>query len=132
MTELDLMWELLAQAPAALPDMRLFRRSVVNVEAKRGFRVKAGIPGQCDIYAIQKGGRIYEIETKARRGALSPAQKQWQSFCLSWHIPHLVLSERAHETPEVTVARWIEEIEALVRNAPSDFELAALSKDQTA
>ncbi len=132
MTELDLMWSLMARAPAALPDLRLFRRSVVNVEAKRGFRVKAGIPGQCDIYAIQKGGRIVEVETKARRGVLSPAQKSWQSFCLSWGIPHLVLRELPQETAEQTVSRWVEELRACIRNAPEAWELAALSKDQTA
>ncbi len=125
MGELDLMWLLLKEAPAALPDLRLFRRAVVNVEAKHGFRVKAGIPGQCDIYAIQKGGRIYEIETKARRGGLSPAQKQWRAFCFSWDIPHLVLTEGKGETAEATVSRWLQEIRTITRNAPEAWELAA-------
>jgi hypothetical protein len=113
-TELDLMWTLVTELPKALPNVRPFRRQVVNVEAKQGFRVRAGVPGQCDLYLLVRGGRIVEVETKARRGVLSGAQKQWRDFCETWQIPHLVLAERADDSPEATVARWIEEIRAVV------------------
>ena len=137
MTELDLMWLFMAAIPKAIPTARPFRRTVVNVEAKsketgRSFRVRAGIQGQSDIYVLVKPGRIVEVETKARRGVLSPAQKSWQSFCLSWGIPHLVLRELPQETAEQTVSRWVEELRACIRNAPEAWELAALSQDQTA
>ena len=125
MTELDLMWRFMAAIPKAIPTARPFRRTVVNVEAKQGFRVRAGIQGQSDIYVLVKPGRIVEIETKARRGVLSPAQKSWQSFCLSWGIPHLVLRELPQETAEQTVSRWVEELSACIRNAPEAWELAA-------
>lgn len=111
------MWKLLQAAPYALPNMRLFRRVVVNVEAKQGFRVRAGVKGQCDIYAIARGGRILEVETKARRGVLSPAQLAWQAFCLGWGVPHIVLIEKRGETPDETVNRWLGEIRAVAADS---------------
>jgi len=110
MTETDLMWDLVRRIPHAIPDARPFRRAVVNVEAKQGFRVKAGIKGQCDLYLYVRGGRVLEVETKARRGVLSERQLAWQAFCRSLSIPHIVLTQRADESTEDTVQRWIVEI----------------------
>jgi hypothetical protein len=119
MTEGDLMWKFIQSVPWAIPTARPFRRSILNVEAinKRTgehFRAKAGVEGQCDIYLLLRGGRIVEVETKARRGVLSPAQRAWRAFCLEWGIPHIVLQEKRGETPDETVNRWLGEIRAVV------------------
>jgi len=110
MTETDLMWALVRAIPHAIPDARPFRRAVFNVRAEQGFRAKAGVPGQCDLYVYVKPGRIIEVETKARRGVLSPRQRVWQAFCHEWGVPHVVLKERNGETSDATVARWVGEI----------------------
>ncbi len=114
MTETDLLRLLFMHAPAELPDARLFRRNVGRFRTFGGERVvHVGIEGQADVYAILRGGRIVEIETKARRGRLSPAQEAWRDFCAGWGIPHVVLRERRGATPDETVQEWIEELRAV-------------------
>jgi hypothetical protein len=114
MSESDLMWKLIEAIPYAIPNARPFRRTVVNVEAKQGFRVRAGLKGQADLYLILKGGHIIEIETKAKGGVLSPEQKAWRSWCEAWDVPHLVLIERKDEAPHETIVRWLGEISSVV------------------
>ena len=113
LTETQLLYKMLEAAPFALPGMRIFRRNIVNVETKGGWRARAGIKGQSDAYAICRGGRIIEIETKARTGRLSREQKAWRDFCLEWEIPYLTLIEKKGESPDETVLRWLAEIRAL-------------------
>jgi hypothetical protein len=117
MTETQLLAKLLQAAPFALPTMRIFRRQVLHVEAVgrdgRHFRVAAAAKGQCDAYALARGGRCIEIETKALRGKLRPEQEAWRDFCRSWEIPWLMLQEARGETPDETVTRWLSEIRAL-------------------
>jgi hypothetical protein len=110
MNETDLLHHFIQQTPLALPDCRIFRRNIINVETKQGYRVRNGIKGQADAYALVRGGRHVEIETKAERGTLGEAQHAWRSFCLSFGIPHLVLRAQRSEAPEATVARWIHEL----------------------
>ncbi len=110
MTETDLLNLLIERAPHALPHVRIFRRNILNVETKLGFRARNGIKGQSDAYAYTRGGKVVEIETKAARGTLAEAQKAWRTFCETWGIPHLVLRARPNEQPDDTVARWIEEL----------------------
>lgn len=90
-------------------DVRLFKRStgVIQLE-ERVFR--AGIPGQCDFYALGKGGRHYEIELKRERGRLSEAQGAWKDWCLTWGIPWILLQVQRGEAPPVTIARWVDEL----------------------
>lgn len=104
----------IAAVPHHLPDVRVFERPIINVEAKQGFRVRSGIVGQCDLYAVVRGGKHVELELKQARGSMRNAQIRWQQFCESFGIPHLVLKARKDETPDATVARWCRELEARV------------------
>lgn len=111
MTETDLLHLLFRRAPAELPDARLFRRNVGRFKTFGGERVvHVGIEGQSDVYAIVRGGHLVEIETKARRGRMSDEQRAWQSFCVAWGVPHVVLRERRGATPDEAVQEWIEEL----------------------
>ena len=114
MNETDLLHLFIKRAPFALPYLRVFRRNVLNVETKQGFRARNGIKGQADAYAIVHGGRHVEIETKAARGVMAEQQKAWRAFCQTFDVPHLVLRARPAEPPGETVNRWIEEMRAVV------------------
>ena len=116
-----LMWKLIESIPFAIPGARPFRRTVHNVHAvgKTGghFRAVAGVDGQADVVVYLKGtgGRVVEVETKARDGRLRPEQKVWRDWCAEWGVPWLCLKEGRDETPEQTVLRWLGELAALVR-----------------
>jgi hypothetical protein len=109
-SETDLLWQLIKEAPVSLPDVRVFRRNILNVATVQGFRAVNGIKGQADAYALARGGRHIELETKAARGAMRDAQERWRAWCVGWEIPHLVLKAGKRETPDATVRRWIEEL----------------------
>lgn len=118
--ENDLLQIFIAEAPRVLPDVRVFRRNVTNLPTTiegRTFRMRHAIKGQSDAYAIVKGGRHVELETKAARGVMRERQEAWRAFCLAWAVPHLVLRARANEAPADTVARWVEELRAVVERA---------------
>ena len=119
MAERDLMWKWIEALPFAVPGSRPFRRNIVNVEAIGGWRAVAGIKGQCDVQVMLKGGRVVEVETKARRGKLEPKQEVWRDFCLAWEIPWMCLIEKKGETPDATVLRWIEEFRAIYQGLPA-------------
>lgn len=112
----------LEAAPFALPTLRIFRRQVLHVEAVgrdgRRFRVAAAAKGQCDAYALVRGGRCIEIEAKAVRGKLRPAQEAWRDWCRAWEIPWLMLQALPREHPNDTVVRWLEELAEVVRSLP--------------
>lgn len=109
MSETDLLHLLLLRAPAELPDARLFRRNVGRFKTFDGNRVvHVGIEGQADAYALLRGGRIVEIETKAATGRMRTRQIAWQAFCLGWGIPHAALTARKNATPDEVVSEWIE------------------------
>jgi hypothetical protein len=109
LSETDLLHLFITRAPHAL-SVRVFRRNIINVEAKQGFRARNGIAGQADAYALARGGRHIELETKAARGTLAKAQRRWRAWCADWGVPHLVLRAARGEAPEVTVSRWVEEL----------------------
>lgn len=112
-SETDLLFMFIQRAPLAFPGVRVFRRNVINrvvEERGRKFALRNGIAGQADAYALVKGGRHVEIETKAARGVMRDAQWAWRSFCRDWGIPHLVLRARSDEDEEATIARWLEEL----------------------
>lgn len=120
MTETDLLHLLLLRAPAELADARLFRRNVGRYRSFEGKRVvHVGVTGQADAYALLRGGRIVEIETKSKRVKQRPVdidevleepQRRWRHFCIGMQIPHVVLIERRNATPDEVVAEWIEEL----------------------
>jgi len=111
MTETELLHLLLLRAPVELIDARLFRRNVGLYRSIEGNRVvKVGVEGQCDAYALLRGGRTVEIETKAARGRMLDEQRCWRDFCHTWGIPHVTLKAQRGESPDATVARWIEEL----------------------
>lgn len=105
----------LAELPKMLPELRLINRVVGNFEA-RGRpgspirTVNVGIKGLCDLHGWRRGGQAVEVELKSATGRLRPEQLHWRDWCLAWGIQHYVLSARKDETPEQTVARWIEEV----------------------
>lgn len=109
-SELALMVDFLGAASRELPDIRLMRRQVLNIELEPGLRVRASIPGQADIYGIIRGGRLIEIELKTYRGRLSEAQVRWRSFCQAWGVPYLLLTSLRGEPAHETVARWVAEL----------------------
>jgi hypothetical protein len=113
MNETDLLHMLIERVPFDLPDVRVFRRNIINrvvEERGRKFTLKNGIKGQADAYALVRGGLHVELETKAARGAMRDEQWAWRSFCHRFGIPHLVLRARPDEHPSATVERWIEEL----------------------
>ena len=120
--ESDYSAALLLAAPAAIPELRLFKRQVMLVKVPTAGRgparsVAVGVKGQSDLYGIVRGtGRHLELELKALRGVLTDDQKSWLSWCTSWGIPAAVLRPQRAETLEQTVARWCAEILVLVRD----------------
>jgi hypothetical protein len=104
---------LLLVAPEHLPSLRLFRRNIATANM-RGYKVQFGIPGQCDLYGLLRGGRHLEIELKSATGSLKPDQKAWRAWCIEWGITHLVLKAQKEETIEETVERWVVELSVLV------------------
>ncbi len=113
MNETDILHDFIARVPFALPSVRVFRRNVLNVKTAFG-RVRNGIKGQADAYALVEGGRHVELEAKSATGSLSKPQRKWQAFCLEFRIPHLVLKARRNEAPADTVARWVEELRTAI------------------
>jgi hypothetical protein len=101
---------LLARA-AEWKHVRLFRRNVglVKLDAQRVFR--AGIPGQCDLYALARGGWHGEVELK-RFGRLNEAQERWRDWCIDWGVSWILLEADRSEAPAVTVDRWVRELGA--------------------
>lgn len=99
---------LLARASLEFRDVRIFRRNVGSIKVEdRLFR--ASIPGQCDLYAIDRNATHYEIELK-RFGVLNDAQKRWRDHCLAWGWPWLLLRVERSETEPQTIARWLSEL----------------------
>ena len=115
MNETDLLHAFRTAVPFALPDVRIYRRNIINARSDKGVRLRNGIKGQADAYAIVRGGLHVEIETKAARGVLSDEQKAWRDYCLAFDIPYLMPKAKADETPEQTVARWVEELREVIR-----------------
>jgi hypothetical protein len=117
MSEHDLLALFIREAPKALPACRVFRRNIIRQTVNRDGRevhLRNGIPGQADAYALLKGGRHVEIETKSAAGRMRAAQERWRAFCAAWGVPHLVMKARAGEEPADTVARWIEELRGVL------------------
>lgn len=117
LSETELLHQLILRAPAVLPDVRVFRRNVGlfrSLEGKRAIYI--GVEGQCDAYALLRGGRHIEIEAKAAKGTLANAQKAWRAWCERWDVPYLVIRARRDETPDETVNRWIDELRAVVES----------------
>lgn len=113
MSEHDLLALFIREAPKALPQLRVFRRNIINrtvtIEGRKVHLVN-GIPGQGDAYALLRGGRHVEIETKDAKGRMGEAQIRWRAFCAAWGVPHLVMQARKGEAENETVTRWIEEL----------------------
>lgn len=113
-SETDALHAFIEQVPFALPDVRVFRRTIVNVETKDGWRARSGIPGQADAYALVRGGRHVEIETKSATHKLEPAQIAWRAYCASFAIPYMQPRVAKGETMEETVQRWIDELRSVL------------------
>lgn len=115
LSETDLLHVFIERAPFALPGIHVERRNIINARTDKGYRVRNGIRGQSDAFAVYRGQHV-EIETKAARGALEEAQERWRARCVAPPqggpplCPHLVLKARPQETPDDTVNRWIEEL----------------------
>ncbi|MDB4946218.1 MAG: hypothetical protein JWP97_5752 [Labilithrix sp.] len=125
MTETELLNLFFERVPAALPDLRVFRRNVGRFKTFDGDRVvHIGIAGQADAYAIGRGGIHVELEGKAARGALMKRQVAWRAWCERWRIPYLVLRARRGETPDETVTRWLEELRRLLLNPAARVEMS--------
>lgn len=114
MSELDLDKAFLQAIPYAMPNVMAFQRPIVNTEAKGGWWIRAGVPGQADIYVVVKGGRHIEVETKMASRKLRPAQEAWRIRCEHMGITYLVLRARTGETANMTVARWVDELRSVV------------------
>lgn len=113
MSESDLKIALLLAAPLALPTLRLFVRPIMRV--RRDERVYSiGIKGQSDLYGLVRGGGHIELELKDVHTITTRQQRDWRSFCRAWGVPHLELRARAGESVDDTVARWLDEIRALL------------------
>ena len=115
MNELAYQHAFIAAAPYHLP-ARLYQRNIINTQTIHGTRVRNGIKGQADIECIVFGGLHIELEAKAIKGRLSPQQLKWQAFCHRNDIPHLVVRVAPDETPDQTIARWIEELRTCIES----------------
>jgi chaperonin GroEL (HSP60 family) len=111
--ETDLLHAFIARVPVVLPDVRAFRRNVINAKTAFG-RMRNGIKGQGDAYVLVRGGGHIEVEAKSATGSLRKEQRAWQAFCRAFAIPHLVVVERAGDPPTVTVERWITELRNVI------------------
>jgi len=111
MIESDYIAPLLIRAPYVIPTLRLFRRQIMV--ARRGDRVmRAGVPGQADLYGYVQGGRCVEIELKGVDGRQSDEQRAWQAFCASWGVPYVLLRATRGEARRQTIERWCGELKA--------------------
>jgi hypothetical protein len=110
--EADLGTMLCLAFPVAFPRLLIFRRQILNVETAGGWRARAGVRGQADYYVM--GPRCHvEVETKAARPKWYKEQIAWRDRCVELGIPYLIARAKAHEDPEVTVARWLDELRQL-------------------
>lgn len=117
MIETDLLKLFIDRAPFTLPMLRIFRRNIIRRKAQiegREVMLVNGIKGQADAYALVRGGRHIEIETKSATGKLRAAQERWRAYCLREGIPYLQPRALKGETPDDTVSRWIEELRAIL------------------
>lgn len=114
-TESQLQAALLLAAPACLPELRLFRRNVAKAKL-HGFVVQFALPGQCDLYGYTRSGRVIEVELKAAGKKIKSGsdQDKWRAWCLSWGVPHVVLTGGKGETVGETVERWIRELRSVI------------------
>jgi hypothetical protein len=112
MGEISLMREFMYGAAVALPNVRLFRRNVAKIKVEDRM-IATGITGQCDLYAIVRGGRHIEIELKSKFGKLSEEQIRWCLWCRSWDVTWVALRQLPKETPAQTVSRWIKELRSI-------------------
>ncbi len=115
--ESELQARLLLVAPERLPTLRLFRRNVGKARI-RGYEVRFGLPGQCDLYGYLRGGRTIEIELKApgKRIVAGSDQDRWRAWCVGWGVPHVVLTGAFGETVEETAERWCAELAAVINS----------------
>lgn len=107
--ESDYQRALLARLSAEHRNVRFFRRNVGLVRMADDRLFRAGVPGQCDLYAVGRGGWHGEIEVK-RYTSLSPEQMMWRDWCADWQVPWLMVQARKAESPGATVERWGKEI----------------------
>lgn len=112
LSETDLLHRFIARVPYELPNVRVFRRNIIDGQLTTGQRVRNGIKGQSDAYAIVKGARHIEIEAKSLHGRFSPEQTAWRAFCERFEIPYLPL--RACESGEQTITGWIDELRRVI------------------
>jgi hypothetical protein len=105
---------LLLAAPRLLPEVRLFRRNV-GASKLHGHTVRFGIKGQCDLYALVRGGLHMELEIKTAEGQLSREQRLWRDFCLDMQIPWMLLKANPDEGAPAAAERWCREIESRYR-----------------
>ena len=103
----------------SIPAVRAFVRSVGVFELEDGRVFRAGIKGQCDLYAMARGGLHIEMECKAERGRLTPEQKAWRDFCGEWGVPWLLLQPLRGEALEDTMQRWVELVREIVEQRGS-------------
>jgi hypothetical protein len=111
--ESDYQRALLERVSLEFRDYRFFRRNTGTIRLEdRVFR--AGIPGQCDLYVLGRGGWHGEVELK-RYGKLSEKQDQWRKWCDGFGVPWLLLEARKSEQPTETVSRWIVEVRSWLK-----------------
>jgi hypothetical protein len=112
------------QLTQAIPTLRAFVRSVGVFELEDGRVFRAGIKGQCDIYAMARGGLHIELELKAEKGRLTKEQIAWRDFCIEWGVPWLLLQPARGELVEATMERWIGLVRELVSSKAAEAKRA--------
>lgn len=119
--ETDYVHALQAKASLELPNLRLFRRNTGLIRVPHGV-FRSGIPGQCDLYGIDRKSTHYEIEVKGVRTQFTLEQMTWRDWCRAWGVPWLLLRVGKTELPAQTIDRWIGEVRALIgeRSEPAE------------
>ena len=107
--EIDYQRSLLAKLSLEFRDYRFLRRNVGLVRMADGRMFRTGIPGQCDLEVIKRGGKHGELEVK-RFTKLNEDQEKWRDWCREWEIPWLLVEASKKEDPPITVDRWVSEV----------------------
>lgn len=113
---------LLVAIPRELAGARAFYRNiidrhVIDPHTRREYHLKSGSKGMADVFIYvpdDPWAVTIEAELKAHDGRQSDEQKRWQTLMTNTKVPFLLLKQRAKETTEETIRRWISEIKLLI------------------
>lgn len=112
MTETELRRMYVAACTTAFKDVRLFIRNIATIEFEDRV-IKAGVKGQADVWGwlFTTSRSLFpiplEIELKNVKTPQNPHQKAWEDYCLTHHVPYLLLRAHKGATSSEVIERWV-------------------------